>query len=303
MKAIVFPGQGAQKIGMGKDFYKNYPKAKEVFDKASEAAGLDIAKLCFEEEEKINQTEYTQVALVTCELAIMAVLADMGLSADVTAGLSLGEYSSLVLAGSMDISKAAKLVRHRGIYMQEAVPAGRGGMAAILGMDPADIEKVMEGCENAWIANYNSDAQTVITGYKEAVDEAAAKLKEAGAKRVVPLVVSGPFHSPLMNPASEKLAADLEKVEILKPVIPYVANVNGEYIDSAEPVKELLTKQVASSVRWNQSVKAMVAAGVDTFIEVGPGKTLTKLISKIAPAAKTVNVATVEDLESVKELI
>jgi [acyl-carrier-protein] S-malonyltransferase len=303
MKAIVFPGQGAQKIGMGKDFYKNYPKAKEVFDKASEAAGLDIAKLCFEEEEKINQTEYTQVALVTCELAIMAVLADMGLSADVTAGLSLGEYSSLVLAGSMDISKAAKLVRHRGIYMQEAVPAGRGGMAAILGMDPADIEKVMEGCENAWIANYNSDAQTVITGYKEAVDEAAAKLKEAGAKRVVPLVVSGPFHSPLMNPASEKLAADLEKVEILKPVIPYVANVNGEYVDSAEPVKELLTKQVASSVRWNQSVKAMVAAGVDTFIEVGPGKTLTKLISKIAPAAKTINVATVEDLESVKELI
>jgi [acyl-carrier-protein] S-malonyltransferase len=303
MKAIVFPGQGAQKIGMGKDFYKNYPKAKEVFDKASEAAGLDIAKLCFEEEEKINQTEYTQVALVTCELAIMAVLADMGLSADVTAGLSLGEYSSLVLAGSMDISKAAKLVRHRGIYMQEAVPAGRGGMAAILGMDPADIEKVMEGCENAWIANYNSDAQTVITGYKEAVDEAAAKLKEAGAKRVVPLVVSGPFHSPLMNPASEKLAADLEKVEILKPVIPYVANVNGEYVDSAEPVKELLTKQVASSVRWNQSVKAMVAAGVDTFIEVGPGKTLTKLISKIAPASKTVNVATVEDLESVKEFI
>jgi [acyl-carrier-protein] S-malonyltransferase len=303
MKAIVFPGQGAQKIGMGKDFYENYPKAKEVFDKASEAAGLDIAKLCFEEEEKINQTEYTQVALVTCELAIMAVLADMGLSADVTAGLSLGEYSSLVLAGSMDISKAAKLVRHRGIYMQEAVPAGRGGMAAILGMDPADIEKVMEGCENAWIANYNSDAQTVITGYKEAVDEAAAKLKEAGAKRVVPLVVSGPFHSPLMNPASEKLAADLEKVEILKPVIPYVANVNGEYIDSAEPVKELLTKQVASSVRWNQSVKAMVAAGVDTFIEVGPGKTLTKLISKIAPAAKTLNVATVEDLELVKELI
>jgi [acyl-carrier-protein] S-malonyltransferase len=187
--------------------------------------------------------------------------------------------------------------------MQEAVPAGRGGMAAILGMDPADIEKVMEGCENAWIANYNSDAQTVITGYKEAVDEAAAKLKEAGAKRVVPLVVSGPFHSPLMNPASEKLAADLEKVEILKPVIPYVANVNGEYIDSAEPVKELLTKQVASSVRWNQSVKAMVAAGVDTFIEVGPGKTLTKLISKIAPAAKTLNVATVEDLELVKELI
>jgi [acyl-carrier-protein] S-malonyltransferase len=303
MKAIVFPGQGAQKIGMGKDFYENYPKAKEVFDKASEAAGLDIAKLCFEEEEKINQTEYTQVALVTCELAIMAVLADMGLSADVTAGLSLGEYSSLVLAGSMDISKAAKLVRHRGIYMQEAVPAGRGGMAAILGMDPADIEKVMEGCENAWIANYNSDAQTVITGYKEAVDEAAAKLKEAGAKRVVPLVVSGPFHSPLMNPASEKLAADLEKVEILKPVIPYVANVNGEYIDNAEPVKELLTKQVASSVRWNQSVKAMVAAGVDTFIEVGPGKTLTKLISKIAPASKTVNVATVEDLESVKEFI
>jgi [acyl-carrier-protein] S-malonyltransferase len=303
MKAIVFPGQGAQKIGMGKDFYENYPKAKEVFDKASDAAGLDIAKLCFEEEEKINQTEYTQVALVTCELAIMAVLADMGLSADVTAGLSLGEYSSLVLAGSMDISKAAKLVRHRGIYMQEAVPAGRGGMAAILGMDPADIEKVMEGCENAWIANYNSDAQTVITGYKEAVDEAAAKLKEAGAKRVVPLVVSGPFHSPLMNPASEKLAADLEKVEILKPVIPYVANVNGKYVDSAEPVKELLTKQVASSVRWNQSVKAMVAAGVDTFIEVGPGKTLTKLISKIAPAAKTVNVATVEDLESVKEFI
>lgn len=300
MRAIIFPGQGAQKIGMAKDFYEQFGVAKEVFDIASESSGLDLARLVFEEEDKINLTEYTQVALVTAELAITEVLKKEGILADgfcdVTCGLSLGEYSSLVLAGAMSVKDATALVRKRGIYMQEAVPAGKGAMAAVLNMPVEKIEEVLSGLDNVWIANYNSDVQTVITGLKEAVDDAAVKLKEAGAKRVVPLVVSGPFHSPLMNVAAEKLACDLKGVEIVKPVIPYVANVTGDYVTEADLIKDLLVKQVSGSVRFLQSVKKMTEKGVDCFVEVGPGNTLSKLVSKIVPDAQTISVQSVEDM-------
>lgn len=304
MRAIIFPGQGAQKIGMSKDFYEGFKAAKEVFDCASEASGLNLAKLIFEEEEKINLTEYTQVSLVTAELAIIEVLKKEGILkegfCDVTAGLSLGEYSSLVLAEAMTLADAAALVRKRGIYMQEAVPEGKGAMAAVLGMSANEIEEVLSGIDGAWIANYNSADQTVITGLKENVERAATALKEAGAKRVIPLAVSGPFHSPLMEVAGAKLAADLADVKILRLNIPYVANVTGDYIYKADEIKGLLTRQISGSVRFVESVQNMTAKGVDTFIEVGPGKTLSKLVNKIAPEATTINISTVEDLSKLE---
>ncbi len=304
MNAIIFPGQGAQKLGMSKDFYDSFQVSRDVFDCASEASGLNLAKLIFEEEDKLNLTEYTQAALVTAELAIVEALKSEGLISkdfcSVTAGLSLGEYSSLVLAGAMSIYDASALVRKRGIYMQEAVPAGKGSMAAVLGMDPTEIEKVLSGIHGAWIANYNSTDQTVITGLKEDVEFASGALKAAGAKRVVPLAVSGPFHSPLMAGAGRKLAAELEKVKIAAPTIPYVANVTASYVHEAEEIKQLLEKQVSSSVRFVESVENMTAHGVNTFIEIGPGRTLSKLVNKIAPHAATVNVSTVADMEKLK---
>lgn len=301
MKAIIFPGQGAQKIGMSKDFYDAFRATKEVFECASDASGLNLARLVFEEEDKINLTEYTQVSLVTAELAIIEVLKQEGFLEegffDVTAGLSLGEYSSLVLTGAMSLKDAAALVRKRGIYMQEAVPEGRGAMAAVLSLPAAKIESILEQLDGVWIANYNAEDQTVITGYKESVEKAAAVLKEAGAKRVVPLSVSGPFHSPLMEGAGMRLAADLADVTVNRPAVPYVANVTGGFVYDAEKIKSLLVKQVSGSVRFVESVRNMSAKGVDTFIEVGPGRTLSKLVRKIVPEAVTINISTVEDLK------
>ncbi|MGN0164983.1 MAG: ACP S-malonyltransferase [Lachnospiraceae bacterium] len=305
MRAVIFPGQGAQKLGMAKDFYHQFKAAKDVFDCASQASGLNLARLVFEEEDKINLTEYTQVALVTAQLAMAAAMKQEGILTDgfcdVTCGLSLGEYSALVLAGAMSVKDAAALVRKRGIYMQEAVPAGKGAMAAVLGMPVDRIEAVLGSMENVWIANYNSDAQTVITGLKGAVEQAATALKEAGAKRVVPLVVSGPFHSPLMDTASEKLALNLKDIQVDRPAIPYVANVTGNYVYEADEIKKLLVKQVYSPVKFLQSVRKMTEKGVTCFVEIGPGNTLTKLISKIAPEAETINIATVEDLKKITD--
>lgn len=300
MRAVIFPGQGAQKLGMAKDYYEQFKASRVVFDRASDAAGLDLAKLVFEEEDKINLTEYTQVALVTAELAIAEAMKQEGIITevfcDVTCGLSLGEYSSLVLAGAMTVEQAAAIVRQRGIFMQEAVPPGKGAMAAVLGMPVAEIETVLEGLSDVWIANYNSDAQTVITGLKGAVDIAAVKLKEAGAKRVVPLAVSGPFHSPLMDMAAMRLEPVIQDITLGRLNMPYVANVTGDYVSDEYRIKDLLVKQVYSPVRFLQSVKRMTEKGVDCFVEVGPGNTLTKLINKISPESATINIATVEDL-------
>ena len=203
--AFIFPGQGAQEPGMGKDFYENSASAREVFDQAESLLGLDMKKLCFEENDELNITEYTQIALLTACMAMERVVCEQGVAPQVTAGLSLGEYCAIVSAGGMELSDAMRLVRKRGILMQEAVPAGQGSMAAVLGMDGPSIEKVLEGREGVWIANYNCPGQIVITGYKAPVEEASKALQEAGAKRVLPLNVSGPFHSPLMQPAGEGL--------------------------------------------------------------------------------------------------
>ncbi len=305
--AFVFPGQGSQKVGMGKEFYDNSPIAKEIFDKASEAVGLDLKALCFEENEDINITEFTQVALLTTSVAIMEVLRDRGVQPDVAAGLSLGEYCALVAAKSMNYIDAAKAVRKRGIFMQEEVPTGVGGMAAIMGLDAAEIEAAIEGIDQVQVANYNCPGQIVISGKKEAVEEGAEKCKEAGAKRAVMLNVSGPFHSDLLKGAGTKLEKVLDEVSIEKPEIPYVANVTAGYVTEQADIEPLLVKQVSSSVRWQQSVETMVADGVDTFIELGPGRTLAGFNKKIGKAIgkelTTYSVGTMEEMEAVIEAL
>lgn len=301
--AFIFPGQGAQAVGMGKDFYEQKETAKKIFDRATELMGFSMPELCFEENDRLDITEYTQAAMVTASIAMMRVLEENGIKPDVAAGLSLGEYCALAAAGVMSDEDAIKTVRQRGIFMQEEVPAGEGAMAAVLALDAAAIEEVTGSMEGVWIANYNCPGQIVISGRKEAVEAACERLKEAGAKRTVMLNVSGPFHSGMLTGAGEKLKAVLDQVEICEPQIPYVANVTAQYVRSASEVKELLTKQVSSSVRWQQSVEAMLADGVDTFIEIGPGKTLAGFMRKIDRNAKTFNVEKLEDIEKVVEAL
>lgn len=301
--AFIFPGQGAQACGMGQDFYEQTETGKRIFDKATELMGFSMPQLCFEENDRLDITEYTQAAMVTASIAMMRVLEENGIKPDVAAGLSLGEYCALAAAGVMSDEDAIRTVRQRGILMQEAVPVGEGAMAAILALDAAVIEEVTGAMEGVWIANYNCPGQIVISGEKAAVEEACEKLKAAGAKRAVMLNVSGPFHSGMLADAGEKLGEVLSQVELHEPQIPYVANVTAQYVKSAAEVKELLTRQVSSSVRWQQSVEAMIADGVDTFIEIGPGKTLAGFMRKISRDVKTLNVENLEDIGKVAEAL
>ena len=297
--AFIYPGQGAQKPGMGKDFYENSELAKAVYDKASELLQIDMKALCFEENEKLDLTEYTQAALVTTCLAMTKVVEERGLKPDVTAGLSLGEYCAISVAGGMKEEDAISLVRKRGILMQNTVPAGEGAMAAILGMDASVIEEGIKDLEGVTVANYNCPGQIVITGETKAVEKAAEILKEAGAKRAVLLNVSGPFHSPMLKQAGEELAKEMEKVEMEPLQIPYVTNVTAEYVTDIRETKKLLAEQVAASVRWQKSVERMIAEGVDTFVEIGPGKTLAGFLRKIDRSVKVYNIGTWEDVDKV----
>lgn len=301
--AFIYPGQGAQKAGMGKDFYENSKSARAVFDRASEILDLDMKELCFEENDRLDLTEYTQAALVTTCLAMTKVVSEHGIRPDVTAGLSLGEYCAIAVAGGMSGEDAIRTVRKRGILMQNTVPAGEGAMAAVLGMEASAIEEVIEDIEGVTIANYNCPGQIVITGVTAGVEDASEKLKAAGAKRVVMLNVSGPFHSPLLKSAGEELLKELENVEIHKLEIPYVTNVTAEYIQNEEEIKGLLGQQVSSSVRWEQSIRKMIEEGVDTFVEIGPGKTLAGFMRKISRDVAMYNIGTWEDVEKVAEAL
>ena len=297
--AFIFPGQGSQYVGMGKEFYENLPICREVYDLASEVTGLDLPKLCFTENEQIHQTEYTQICMLATETAIYMALEQNGYQPDVTAGLSLGEYGALVASGVMTAEEAFEVVRKRGIYMQQAVPTG-GAMAAVLGLDGGKIEQICEQTEEQMqlavsVANYNCPGQIVISGKAEAVQAAGEACKEAGAKRVVPLKVSGPFHSKLLMDAGKQLREALNKVEIRENFVPYIANVTADYVTEQTQVKPLLESQIYSPVRWQQTIERMLADGVDEFVEIGPGKTLSGFLKKINRNVKVCNIDKMED--------
>jgi [acyl-carrier-protein] S-malonyltransferase len=301
--AYIFPGQGAQKAGMGKDFYENSPLSREIYEKSSELLGFSMEELCFEENDRLDITEYTQAALVTTSVAMLAEIAKMGFQPDVAAGLSLGEYCALTACGAMTFEDAVKVVRQRGILMQEAVPLGQGAMAAVMGMTADQIDRVVDQIDGVEVANYNCPGQIVISGRTESVENACAALKEAGAKRTVPLKVSGPFHSSMLRTAGEKLGEVLKPVKLTSHRIPYVTNVTASYVEGTEEIKDLLVRQVSSSVRWQQSVENMIAAGVDRFVEIGPGRTLASFVKKISREVSVYNVNTWDSLEGLEEYL
>lgn len=297
--AFIYPGQGAQKLGMGKEFYEKYGSAKTIFDQASKILDLDMVALCFDENEKLDMTEYTQAAMVTTCLAMTAVVEQFGIHPDYTAGLSLGEYAAISVAGGCSAEDAITTVRQRGILMQEAVPTGEGAMAAVLGLNGEAIEEAIKDIEGVSIANYNCPGQIVITGKFNSVKLAEVTLKEAGAKRVIMLNVSGPFHSPMLAEAGHSLKTVLEPVEWKRLQIPYVTNVTGECVMNIEETKNLLAKQVSSPVKWEQSMRNMIANGIDTFVEIGPGKTLTGFLKKIDKTVTVYHIETLKDMEEV----
>ena len=284
---------------MGQSFYEADADARAVFDEASELLGYDMKALCFEENEKLNLTQYTQPAMVTTGIAIMKAVEKQGLLPDTAAGLSLGEYEALYAAGALSVTDAIRVVARRGELMEAAVPAGVGAMAAVLGAEASLIEETLSEIPEVWIANYNCPGQIVISGKKEAVEAAAEALKARGIKRVLMLNVSGPFHSGLLREAGEALGKVLAETEIHPLRIPYYANVTGGIVEDAAKVRGLLTEQVYSSVRFEQSIRNMLSAGVDTFYELGPGKTLAGFVKKIDREATVVNIETMEDLAKI----
>lgn len=300
--AFVFPGQGAQYVGMAKEFYDTYAKSRGIFEAASDAAGFSLEEICFAENEKINQTRYTQPALLTASCAILEAVKGMGMQAHMTAGLSLGEYCALTAAGALEFAAAVKVVCQRGIYMEEAVPEG-GAMTAIISRRPVPLEEICQSVGGiVTVANYNCPGQQVISGEKKAVEEAAQKLLEAGASRAVPLHVSGPFHSPMLNQAGDRLDTLLKCVEIKKPQISFVSNVTAGEVREPEEIRRLLGRQVCSPVRWQQSVEYMIREGIDTFIEIGPGRTLSNFARKIDRSVTVYNVEKAADLQSISSI-
>lgn len=305
--AFIFSGQGSQYAGMGKELYDNYECVKEVFDKADEVLDFKVTEMCFGDDERLNETEYTQPALLTMSYAVYKLMEEKGLKADYVAGLSLGEYSAHAVSGTMNFEEAVKLVRKRGKFMTEAVPKGEGAMCAVLSLDADKIQEAcneVSGTGRCMIANYNAPGQIVIAGDKEAVEKASELVKEKGAKRAVMLNVSGPFHTSLLKPAADKLSEELNNIELKNMTIPVVTNLTAEVVEDKNQVKDILTKQVMNPVKWEQSVKKMIELGVDTFVEMGPGKTLSSFVKKAAKeVGADVAIYNVEDLKTLEKTL
>jgi [acyl-carrier-protein] S-malonyltransferase len=297
--AFVFPGQGSQAVGMGKDLYENLGEIKKLYDDASKALGYDVAELSFNgPSEELNKTYRTQPCLLTASFAAYSALKAKNINPSAVSGHSLGEYSALVAAGSLSFVDAVKITEIRGNIMQEAVPEGVGLMAAILGLESAALDALCKGVGSGYVAvaNYNCPGQLVVSGEKAAVEELTVKAKEAGAKRAMPLSVSVPSHSALMQDAAKKFAEALDEFEIKNAVIPFVNNVDAKVISKADEIRESLIRQLSMPVRWDECVKTISSLGVSTFIEVGPGKVLSGLIKRIATDAKILNVENIESL-------
>ncbi|MBP7072828.1 MAG: ACP S-malonyltransferase [Clostridia bacterium] len=300
--ACIFPGQGAQYPGMGKELAQNYKEAMNIFDLASERLGIDMKKLCFEgDEEELKKTENTQPSILTVSIALLEVLKLKGIEPQIAAGLSLGEYSALVASKAISFTDAVALVKKRGKYMQEAVPAGEGTMAAIMGIERESVMECLKMASSYGVveaANFNCPGQVVIAGHTRAVEKACSILKERGARKAIMLPVSAPFHSSLLKPAGEKLAAELENVNISDNELPVVSNVNAQVIMNKYEIKRCLIEQVSSSVLWEDSIRRMIDMGVDTFIEVGPGRTLSAFVKKIDKNLYVHNVENIDTLEN-----
>ncbi|MCJ7854728.1 ACP S-malonyltransferase [Lachnospiraceae bacterium NSJ-143] len=298
--AFIFSGQGAQYKGMGRELFENFECAKEVFNTADSALGFSISDICFEDEEKLNRTEFTQPAILTMSTAVLRVLEQNGIKADYAAGLSLGEYSAYVCAGAFDFGEAVSLVRKRGRFMTEAVPEGVGAMYAILGLGREAVEEACAQCSQYGFvapANYNAPGQIVIAGEAVAAEKTAEACKESGAKMAVKLNVSGPFHTALLKPASDRLAEELEKLNISDMNIPVVTNVTGKEVNGKDDIIPTLIKQVMSPVKWEDTINYLYSQGVDTFIEAGPGKTLCGFVKRTVKGVKIYNVEDMKSLE------
>ena len=306
-RAFLCPGQGAQIVGMGIDIYERYDEAKKIYDEASKISGMDVKKLCFEgPEEELNQTENTQIAILTTSLAILEVLKAKGIKADIATGLSLGEYGALIYAGIISFEDGIKLIQKRGYYMGNMIPNEKFSMAAVIGLDSKKIEEVCKQIaqEDKFIvvANYNCSVQTVISGEENAIDEAMKVLKEAGAKRIIKLNTSGPFHTIKLEKAKQAYEKELENIKFnMNNSAKVIKNIDGTYYNEKDNIKEILANHIISPVRFDKAIKLMEKEKVEEYIEIGPGRTLTGFIKKENREANTFNINSLESLEKFLE--
>ncbi len=301
--AFLFPGQGAQFVGMGLDYYEHYPEAKDIFEQAATVLGQAFLEVIFAgPEEKLQLTEYTQPAILTVSVAIYRVLEQHGFKADGMAGLSLGEYSALVAAGALSFEEALPLVQKRGMLMQKAVPAGEGGMVAIMGLSHSEVIEICNNVQETGLvapANYSCPEQIVVSGYLPALNKAIDLARDAGAKKITQLKVSAPFHCELLKPVENELAEELSRVHMQKPLVPVVFNISAEFCHTAEQIRNNLIRQVSNPIMWEQSIRTLLTAGIDTFIGLGPGSSLARLMKRIDPEARSYSI---DKFEAIKKL-